>query len=36
MHGARWVLEISGDPFVKSKHYAVHLKIIQNHIEYKL
>ena len=38
MHGARWMLEISGGHFVKYNclnHCAVHLKIIQN-IECKL
>ena len=38
MHGAMWVLEISGDHFVKYvifNHYAAHLKPIQNNIEIK-
>ena len=33
MYGASWGMEISGEHFVK---YIVHLKLIQDNIEYKL
>ena len=37
MYGASWVLEISGEHFVKymTNHSAEHLKLIQNTTEYK-